>query len=307
MMSRKQAVIEQARTRLITPRKTPPSWLDFEQLLLAGSFQAKRQAFIQQVEGASSLAATFAARDIAPILMQTGRLPKDFTPRMQETAELMNRVMGRFTSREDFLKRNYAEAIALGELHQQVGEMAGRTLKWNPRERLPMNAQSFAFVLYTFAWWPIEALIARKLVEPGKDSKELDAWFHYWSVLGHGMGLDRELLPLSYALAKERVDLLRQAQYTRAGEPRPEGIPLLLGGQVRFIATMLVTKLGGAPPEKSASEKLYAFGAQALFGMIVLSPGLKEALGLEKDATTQLIRFAQRETVSSRPARPLRP
>jgi len=295
----RQAALAPARIRPITPRKTPPAWLDFEQLRLAASFQAKHYAFIQQVLGTSSLAATFAARDIAPILMLTQRLPRDFTPRMQETGALMGRIMADFSGREGFLKNNYAEAVALGELHQKVAEATRGGLKWNPRERLPMNAQSFAFVLYTFAWWPIEAMIARKLVEPGKDRKELDAWLHYWSVLGHGMGVDRELLPLSYTLAKERVELLRQAQYVPVGAPRPEGIPILLGGQVRFIATMLVSKPGGAPPGKSALEKLYGFGAQALFGMILLSPGLNEALGLEKDGTTQLIRFAQRETASN--------
>ena len=295
MMPSRQA-LTQARVRPITPRKTPPPWLDFEQLQRARDFQQKHRAFLQQVLGTSSLAATFAARDITPILMQIGRLPKDFTPRMQETAELMNRVMAGFTSREDFLKKNYREAVALGELHQQVGEMAHRTLKWNPRERLPMNQQAFAFVLYTFAWWPIEALIARKIIDPTQDEKELDAWLHYWSVLGYGMGVQHDLLPRTYRTAQPLVEALRQAQYVQKGNPRPEGIPVLLGGQVRFLATMLVGKPGAAPPEKSALAKLFPFAAQSLLSLIRLSPGLIEALGLESDPAGQLMRFAQSET-----------
>ncbi|MBB6053448.1 oxygenase MpaB family protein [Armatimonas rosea] len=314
-MTPKQAALAQARTRPITPRKTPPSWLDFEQLQRAGDFQKRHSAFIQQVLGTSSLAATFAARDIAPILMQTERLPKDFTARMQETVALMNRVMARFTSRDEFLKNNYREAVSLGELHRQVGESVRGAVRWDPRERLPMNQQAFAFVLYTFAWWPVEALITRKLVDPAKDEKDLDAWLHYWSVLGYGMGLDRELLPLSYAVAREQVVALRQAQYLPSSTPRPEGIPTLLGGHVRFLATMLATKPGGPVPEKATVDKLIPFAAQALLGMIALSPGLSEALGLEKDALAQLIRFAQREVArlpesflaGCRPVRPLLP
>ncbi|MCX6366859.1 MAG: hypothetical protein NTX57_09130, partial [Armatimonadetes bacterium] len=103
------------------------------------------------------------------------------------------------------------------------------------------------------------------------------------------------LLPLSYTLAKERVELLRQAQYVPVGAPRPEGIPLLLGGHVRFIATMLVSKPGGAPPEKSALAKLFPFAAQSLLSFIRLSPGLAEALGLEKEGGRQLTEFAHRE------------
>ena len=293
----RQAAIERARTRPLTPKKAPPPWLDAEQLRLAESFQARHSSFIQQVLGTSSLAATFAAQDITPILMQTRRLPSDFTPRMQETRVLMNRIMARFSSREAFLKNSYTEAVALGALHQQVAEATRGALKWNPKERLPMNQQSFAFVLYTFAWWPIEALVARKMVDPVKEVKELDAWFHYWSVLGHGMGVDRELLPQSFALAKEQVAALRQAQYVPAGAPRPEGIPTLLGGQVRFIATQLSAKPGSASPDASVLEKLYPFCAQVLFSMIQLSPELPEALGLEKNAMAELIRFTK-----SRPA-----
>jgi ER-bound oxygenase mpaB/B'/Rubber oxygenase, catalytic domain len=291
----KQAVIMQARTRPITPRKTPPPWLDFEQLQRAEGFQARYSGSIQQVLGTSSLAATFAARDITPILMQTQRLPKDFTPRMQETSVLMGRIMARFSDREGFLKGNYSEAVALGELHQQVAEATRAALKWNPRERLPMNAQSFAFVLSTFSWWPIEALLARNTVDALRDRRELDAWFHYWAVLGYGMGLDRELLPLSYEEARAQVAALRGAQYVPEGAPRPEGIPTLLGGQVRFLATTLLRKPSGPPPEKSAVDKLVPFAAQVLWGQIALSPSLKEALGLDKDAVATLVRFALRE------------
>jgi hypothetical protein len=292
---KQQKLIKQARTRPIVPRKEPPPWLDAEQLQTAQAFQKKHRTYIMQVHGTSSLAATFAAQDIAPVLMTTGRLPNDFVKRMQETQAMMESIQTSFANRETFLKNNYANAVELGNLHRQVADSVRGPLKWNPRERIPMSQQAFAFVLYTFAWWPIEAMMAQKTTDTNKpdNSKELDAWFHYWSVLGYGMGVMQELLPMSYAIAKERIEWLRQAQYVPIGKPRPEGIATLLGGQVLLIAQTMSGKPNADISDTSARDKLIPFSAGILSSMIALSPGLREALGLEKEPIKQLIGFAK--------------
>ena len=280
--------IEQARTRPITPRCALPSWLDLERLRKGQALYLRRRAFIQQVLGTSSLAATFAARDITPVLMQTGRLPSDFTRRMQETQEWVERLLEGFPSREAFIKNNYAQATALGELHRNVAERVTSTLKWNPRERLPMNQQAYGFVLATFAWWPLEALQAKNIPE---ETKDLEAWLHLWAVLGYGMGVSEALLPKTLPQTKALVESLRKAQYAHVGEPRPEGIPVLLGGQVRLIVTAM-----GGKPDKPTLEKLAPFATRVLLSQLMLSPGLCEALGLEKtekEAGEQLLGFAK--------------
>jgi ER-bound oxygenase mpaB/B'/Rubber oxygenase, catalytic domain len=290
---KQQKLMEQARTRPIVPRKEPPPWLDWEQLQTAQAFQKKYRAYIMQVHGTSSLAATFAAQDIAPVLMQTGRLPNDFVKRMEETQTMMESIQTSFASRETFLKNNYVNAVELGNLHRQVADSVRGPLKWNPKERIPMSQQAFAFVLYTFAWWPIEAMLAQKTTDTSKSNKEFDAWFHYWSVLGYGMGVMQELLPLSYAIAKERVEWLRQAQYVPIGKPRPEGIATLLGGQVLLIAQVMSKKNSDDISDTSSRDKLIPFSAGMLSSMIAQSLGLREALGLEKEAVNQLIGFTK--------------
>jgi hypothetical protein len=290
-----ERLLEQARTRPLVPRPEPPPWLNEEQLQTAEAFQKKYRAYILQIHGTSSLAATFAAQDIAPVLMQTGRLPKDFIKRMQETQAMMESIQASFASRAMFLQNNYVRAVELGNLHRDVADSVRGPLRWNPKERIPMSQQAFAFVLYTFAWWPIETMIAQKRIDVTQSDarKELEAWFHYWSVLGYGMGVMPELLPMSFVVAKERVGWLRQAQYVPLGKPRPAGIPTLLGGQVLLIAQMMSGKPSGDSSDTSARDKVLPFAARILSGMIALSPGLREALGLEKEPTNQMVGFAK--------------
>jgi hypothetical protein len=270
------SIVSQARTQPLRPNRTPPVWLDEAQLLSGQAFLAKHNTMIQQVLSGSSLAATFAARDVTPILMQTGKLPKSFLPRMMETGILMAGIEAKFASRDEFVRKNYVRAVSLGELHVSVAAITKPALGWDPKQRVPMSQQAYAFVLYTFAWWPIEALLALRKIDPMSDRKEIDAWFHFWSVAGYGMGVLEELLPKNYAEARERVALLRQAQYFSATEPPTDGIPTLLGGQVKMLAAMRPDRLRAA---------------RQLAELIALSPGLMEALGLGKDPVTQLLAY----------------
>jgi hypothetical protein len=290
------SVVAQARTKPHHPRKSPPKWMDYAQVEAGYGFLAKHRGAIMRVLGTSSLAATFAAKDVTPVLMDTGRLPKDFSPRMRETGEWMDTIFARPDGKEGFVANNYARAVALGRMHAMVAESTGPNLKWDPKERVPLNQQSYAFVLYSFVWWPVEAQIARGVVDPVEDRKELDAWFHLWSVIGYGMGVSEDLLPRDYTRAAALVPLLRQAQYAAPGEKLPEGIPILLGGHVRMLTERTAAQFapkseGGAKPKANATL-MYPMVAKGFADTLRLSPGLLEALGLGKDATKQLTRYA---------------
>jgi len=289
-LSRLEKIVVRSRTQAITPRATPPSWLDFDKVRVGLAFVKAHDAFIRQVLGTSSLAATFAAKDIPPVLMQTGRLRTDFSQRMNETGQLMDGITQQQDSREEFQTANLARAYQLGQLHAGVARKAQEVLHWNRKERLPLNQQAYALVLYSFAWWPVEALSATKQIDPNDVSQELDGWFHLWSVIGYEMGVSEALLPTNYARAKEMVALLRKAQYTGAGEVLPEGVPVLLGGQVRWLV-----ELAAAHPPTAAKptpEQLLSGTADSFAQIIKLSPGLAEALRLGNDPAAQLIQDA---------------
>lgn len=289
--------VAQARTKPHKPQKDPPKWMDFAQVEAGYGFLAKHQRTVMQVLGTSSLASTFAAKDVAPVLMDTGRLPKDFSPRMRETGEWMDQIFARPEGKEAFLKNNYARAVALGRMHAMVAESTEPNLKWDPKVRVPLNQQSYAFVLYSFAWWPVEAMIAKKEIDPLADRKELDAWFHFWSVVGFGMGVSEDLLPREYARAEALIPLLRRAQYTAPGEKLPDGLPVLLGGHVRMLtertAAQFAPKSGeGATKPKGNASLMYPMVAKGFADILRVSPGLLEALGLGDDAAAQLARYA---------------
>lgn len=284
-----ETIVHQARHQAITPHSTPPSWMDYDKVQAGFGFLEKHDKFIQQILGTSSLASTFAARDITPILMQTGRLPHDFSQRLKETSAFINAILQPPHSRNEFQTNNLAQAYNLGLLHSEVAKQVKGTLHWSPKERVPMNEQAYGFVLYSFAWWPVEALEATKQLKLGKPSKELEGWFHLWSVIGYEMGVSEVLLPTSSTRAQAIVALLRKAQYAGKGEALPKGIPVLLGGQVRWLAEGAAAQ---AKAEKPSPEQLLPNMAGTLAQVIQFSPGLSEALGLGSDPTAQLIQYA---------------
>lgn len=287
-----ELAVRSARVKPIAPQSQPPKWMDFDRVQAGYAFLGKHGQMVSRVLGTSSLASTFAAKDITPVLMQTGRLPKDFQQRMRETEAWMDEIFAPPKDQDDFAKREYARAVDLGRMHAGVAEMVGGELKWNPKERVAINGQAFAFVLYSFAWWPVEAMVATKEVDPTRDAKELDAWFHLWRVIGYGMGVPETLLPRNYAQAGEMVALLRKAQYAAVGETLPEGIPVLLGGQVRMVAAQL------ARQSKTTPKETMPVAAKALAGLFALSPGMSQALGLGPDPTARLLEYAALPTAN---------
>ena len=272
--------------------------MDYDRARTGCEFLARHRTTVLRILVSSSLASTFAAKDVTPVLMQTARLPKAFTGRMMETGMWMNAIYAVPESREAFLSRNYARAVALGELHRSVAEAVRGPLGWDPKVRVPMSGQAYAFVLYSFAWWPIEAMLARGEIDPVADARGIADWFHLWSVVGYGMGVPEPLLPRDLATAKATVTFLRRAQYPAPGEARPAGIPTLLGGDVRMLAALYP---GARPPAKDEAhvpaappspESRTIAAAKALAELVALSPGLNEALGLGPDPVARLVEDA---------------
>jgi hypothetical protein len=287
--------IKHERTQTIRPRPEPPKWMDYGKILRAYDFLGKHGQTAIEVMGASSLAATFAAKDIEPVLMQTNRLPSDFDRRMEETGQLLNALFSPPKDRESFMASQYKRAVDLGNLHVGVADMVRKPLGWPESVRVPVNGQAYAFVLYTFAWWPIEAMIATHEVDLLKDREGVDAWFHFWSVIGYGMGVPEELLPRDYDTASKIVVLLRRAQYPAKDDRAMDGIPTLLGGHVRMLSEAMSadTKL---PPKDNVPA-----AAKMLAGLISLAPGLNDALGLGSDPVVRLVSYAALPPAKARP------
>jgi hypothetical protein len=279
--------IRVARTQPIKPNPKPPADLDFKRLKAGYAFLAKHATTNSLVLATSSLAATFAARDIEPVLMQTGRLPNDFAQRMAETVDWVNSLYAPPSSQADFESREFVRAVELGKLHVQVGQRVSPALRWDRAERVPLNAQSFAFVLYTFSWWPIEAMLANGELDPAHEAEGLDGWFYLWRVFGHAMGAPDNLLPQNLDQAREVAARLRQAQYLPNGQPVLGGVPILMRGDIYLVASQLAVAL------HSKVEPTLPLAIATVKKFLALSPGECEALGLNPDPAKKLKEYAE--------------
>ena len=276
----------------MTPRSAPPAWMDYDKARLGEEFLKKHGEAIQQTLGTSALAASYAGKDTGPVVLQTGRLPHDFSHRLKETEMSVGAMLMPFNSRKEFVANNLAQAYQLGLIHVAVGKQVKDALHWNPKERLVMNEQSFGLVFYTFAWWPVESLAASKQITLSDGNAELEGWLHLWCVLGYEMGVSEDLLPTSVGRAKEIVALLRKAQYPGMGEKPDAGIPILLGAHLRWLAEEVASrsKTGKSDPA-SLVPLIGTFFAQS----IKQSPGLSDALGLGDNPAARLIQYAARQ------------
>jgi len=280
--------VAEARTQAIEPRATPPAWMEWDRVSRGFAFFQKHQSRINQVLGTTSLVSTYAAVDIAPVLIRTGRLSVDYNKRIMETAVCINQMLTPVASKDDFVVQNYRRAYQLGKLHASIASsMTPDQLGFRASERVPINRQAFALVLYSFAWQPLESLAAAHQLDLAAEADGVDGWCHLWSVLGYAMGESEDLLPKIYARAAELVPQVRAQQYAAKPADVPSGVPVLLRGELGFMMT------GFGPNSAAASPESQRRAAKSLADAIALSPGLGRALGLGDQPADDLLKILQ--------------
>jgi hypothetical protein len=85
---------------------------------------------------------------------------------------------------------------------------------------VPINQEDQAYVLLTFSYVVIRGLEKLGIV---LDARDRDAYVHLWNVIGHVMGVQRELMPDGY---KEAASLFQALKQRLAG-PSDEGKALM--------------------------------------------------------------------------------
>ena len=278
-------VIE-ARTRPIAPRASPPAWLAWDRVSRGLAFYQRHHKAIGGVLATSSLVATYAAVDIAPVLMRTGRLTRDYNKRIDETGDWIEEMLAPQPSLDKFLAQNYRRAVDLGKLHASIAaSMTAQDLGWKAAERVPVNRQAYALVLYSFAWQPLESLVVMRQADLAAEAEDVEGWCHLWSVLGYAMGGEEKLLPRSYARASAIIPLLRSGQYAAKPAEVPQGVTVLLRGELR----MLMASASDTPAAPSPETQRRT--AEMLAAAIALSPGLQQALGLSNQPVEDLLKL----------------
>ena len=270
--------IQDLRTRRLLPNATAPNF-DWPRIQHAYAFIDKHRASIQNTHLTSSILALFAGRDTEPVINFTGKLMTDYKRRMQRTTELMDDILATPKEKSDFVKKNYKRGVDLALIHLQVSQAA--KVQWNPKVRIPVSQQSFAYMFYAYAWQPIEFMIATNELDLAKDTKDIDDWLYLWNVLGYGMGMDAQLLPKSSGQAKDLTKLLRAYQLPGPGEEIPRRIRALIRNQMDYL---YFVKDNGQPIDDPTKLEV----RKSLAAQIAAVPGLSQALGLGTDALAGL-------------------
>ena len=279
----KGRVLAEARRRPLAPKEKTLLWMDWARVKSGLTFYRQNQALIDQVLATTSLVSTYAAKDVAPVLLETKRLERDYRKRLEETGRWVAEMLAPAATAEEFRSRNLRRAYELGDMHLGLSRaLPAEKLGWRSAERVTFNQQAYAFVLYTFAWQPVESLLAMGKLEEYQDYDRIGDWLHLWCALGYAMGVEESLLPRSFSDARAYGALLRRAQYMRAGESLPFDVTPLLRGELQMLA--------GAADNEQALEK----AVQGLSQMIHTSPGLSDALGLGKEPAIKLRELARK-------------
>lgn len=169
----------------------------------------------------SSLPECYVIPDLSAVLHVAGQLEKHTEYRIRSTAAMIFPVMMRgglttpegsgvaqvlkvrlihATIRHLILRGDPGEADCSGEVCPLRHDMAADTMHqalfehgWNTaRDGLPCNQEELAYTLLTFGYVFLRSM--RKL-GLGLRSEDEEAYLHTWNVMGHILGIERELMP----------------------------------------------------------------------------------------------------------------
>jgi len=195
-----------------------------------------------------SLPFCYCAGKGAQVLNLTDRLETNPARRILETAQLLVDVMqpGGLTAPGGRGRRT-VQKVRL--MHAAVRLLAGSARGWDPAWGLPINQEDLAGTLMSFSWVGLDGL--QKL---GVDLSEADreAYLHCWNVVGHLLGIRRELLPRDEVRAHALVKAVARHQFgpSAAGRMLTEALVKLTayglpGNAFEHLAPVMIRYLLG--------------------------------------------------------------
>ena len=264
--------VVELRAQRLMPLSTPPP-IDWQRIKNGLAFGQTHKQTIERTFMTASMVTLFAGQDTEPVIIDTGKLLSDYNKRTRETIDWLNQLIAPPKDKAEFLHKNYKRAVDLGLMHLDLSQAIAKDFKWNPKVRVPVNQQAFAFMVYAFAWQPVEAMLAKQEVDPAKDEKSIDDWCYLWHTLGYGMGEDARLLPQDMKDTVVLVRLLRAHQYPGPGQEIPYQVRSLLYNEMGYLNFLAGHGQPIDDPTKLSLRKMLA-------EQISYSPGLAKALGL---------------------------
>lgn len=254
-------------TAFLKEERTLPSWADRAKIERAQQIGREHLVVGSVLLAVASLPECYLDAKGAPVLATTGQLSEQPARRLRHTAHmvfsvcaphslypkegprpgsddavvpvginkaltvrLMHALIRRFTAQgyrlpESFYV-NVEQELGVGD-HYGDGELVP----------VPINQEDQAYVLLTFSYVVIRGLERMGVV---LDASDRDAYVHLWNVIGHLMGVRRELMPEGYAESASLFHALKQ----RLAGPSEEG-KALMGAMMGWINLLVPRPLRG--------------------------------------------------------------
>ena len=242
-----------------TQARVLPDWVDAAAIGRAEALFMNMSMASCTLLFCASLPQCYVIPDLADVLHAAGQLERHTDYRVRSTAAMIFPVMMRgglttpagggvaqaikvrlihATIRYLVLRGGVADALVaprrlprLATPPQGTMFQALYALGWDVDSRgLPCNQEELAYTLLTFNYVFLHGL--RRLGLRAKHHDE-DAYIHTWNVLGHVLGIERDLMSETMADAATRFAAIQAATRTQPCQPDPR--PVLAGA---LIATM---------------------------------------------------------------------
>ena len=191
-----------------------PPWADAKKVRLGENLFWQHGPAIVLILFCYSLPFCYAARKEAHALALTGRLSKAPNRRVTETAQMLIDVMEPGGLLGPGTGVRTAQKVRL--MHAGVRFQILSSDEWNKKEfDCPLNQEDLAGTLMSFSVIGLDGL--RKL-DISVSEAEADAYLHCWNVIGHILGVHKNLLPVDLEDAVAFTEAFRNRQFAESDE-----------------------------------------------------------------------------------------
>lgn len=185
---------------MLAPILDPPDWVNWD-LVNAGTVAYWRAGPANAFGGALSLGYGYPIPRVAKVLLGTGRIDEMAGKRLLETGRWLHAVTDPDNTRPDLPGSGIEATIRVRLVHAYVRKHMLEQDDWDTElDGLPLNVSDIAATL-NIAFFTLHVEGVKKLgihYSPG----ELEAMAHMWRWIGHVLGVEDMLLPVSYEHAR---------------------------------------------------------------------------------------------------------
>lgn len=277
-----------------------PSWADPELILIAEKVLMSHGLIAFVILAGASLPECYADARGVPALVLTQKLTEHAKRRILETSQFIIQVLtpgalvegGKGILAAQMIRLMHAsirhliltQPASSAERAEQTADFVTvlHQHTWDASLGQPLNQEDMAYTLQTFAWVTVRSL---RVLEAGMTPREEEAIIHCWNVIGHVLGIRRDLMPQSV----EEAELLFTTIKRRVVGPSQDS-QLLTRGLLGFLEEfwtkdvpipdtkldLKIDALSLIPP--MIIRELIDEATAAQLGVPVIEPSLKEKL-----------------------------